>query len=718
MICLPRKKEVQDSEVDPARPSSAHFRLSRVSKSLTLTTITAAILYGCGGGSSGSGAGGQLVAEAPAPAPVPVPTPAPIPAPAPIPIPVPSPLPVTSCYDGGVVNTVGIDDPLYVNSWHLKNTGPTQAVSAVTNNGVAGIDANVENVHKAGAGCTGKGVTIAIVDNALEIGHEDYAGNILAGKSFNFAKNTDDPSPPPNEPTVDHGTGVAGVAAARGWNGKGSRGTAPFASMVGYPTVGVTPAVGTSSDTMNYLAFGATALADATSSVVTLFANRSASVGVFNFSAGSDYGTPTTVDDLDVYTLASKHGTSVLRNGLGAVYFQSAGNEQMGLKGALLADGTKLDIVCTAVRAADAALLGGVIANSAALTCGSPNHEPAGKPYFYQVAAIHNTGVAASYSSSGSSNWITGFGGESGTDEAAIISTDNSGCTSGTNNTANKPSLLAEIGAAITKLIADLFGDASSKDVNCNYTGQMNGTSAAAPSLSGIAALLLEANPQLTWRDVGFILAKTARKVDAGIASGSRAVTFTPSGGSAQNLDEPWLTNSAGFNFQNQYGFGLVDAEAATRLAASYTTPPGRRVATLTAVGTDATTSTVNRVGVNQATVNFANSSAVSGSIQLDLTITNNAGVDVNPGQLQFEITNRATGTKSIVMPAFTSWYVGGKGFKISANGQQKFRLSTNAFYGEGVAGDYVITVFDFSGASGAAGKALTFKPTLTSFSM
>ena len=613
---------------------------------------------------------------------------------------------------------MGADDPFYVNSWHLKNTGPTQLVSAATNLGVAGIDANIENVHKAGKGCTGKGVVIAIVDSALEIGHEDYAGNILAGKSFNFANNTDNPSPALNQKELDHGTGVAGIAAARGWNGKGSRGTAPFASLVAYPTIGVTPAAGTSGDNMGYLAFGAAALADASSRVVTLFANRSASTGVFNLSGGNDYAAPTAINDTAVPTLASKYGTTTLRNGLGAVYFQSAGNEQLSMVEGGLPDGTSRAVICATTLAEDAALLRGVISNPTALTCGSPNHEPAGKPYFYQVASIHNTGRASSYSSSGSSNWITGFGGEYGLDEAAIISTDNTGCSSGANNTANRATLFERLGAAISRLIADLFGDASSKDPNCNYTGQMNGTSAAAPSVSGIAALLLEANPRLTWQDVGFILAKTARKVDTAISSGSRAVTYRPAGGTAQNLTDPWITNSAGFNFQNQYGFGLIDADAATRLATTYTAPAGRRAAPLTAAGTDATTALANRVGLNQATVNFASPAATSGQLQLDLTITNNTGVDVNPGQLQFEITNRTTGTRSILMPAFTSWYVGGKDFKIKASGQQQFRLHTNAFYGENMAGDYVVTVYDFSGASGAPGKALAFKPSLTSYSM
>jgi hypothetical protein len=76
----------------------------------------------------------------------------------------------TTCYDGKVANTVGAEDPFYVNVWHLKNTGPTQVVSAASNKGMAGINTNVEAVHK--------GVTIAIVDSALELGHENLKDNL------------------------------------------------------------------------------------------------------------------------------------------------------------------------------------------------------------------------------------------------------------------------------------------------------------------------------------------------------------------------------------------------------------------------------------------------------------------------------------------------------------------------------------------------------------
>ena len=635
--------------------------------------------------------------------------------------PAPDPTPVVgNCYDGTVNNIVGVEDPFYSNAWHLKNTGPTKAVSAFSNySAVAGIDANVENVHKAGKGCTGKGITIAIVDSGMEIGHEDLRDNVLLGKSWNFDYNTNDPSPALNQLEFDHGTAVAGIAGARGWNDKGSRGIAPFASLVAYSNN--TKISSQAATNMAYLAFGASALADKKQSVTASFGDRADTTSIFNFSRGTDYAGPTDVVDDDTSEAAAKYGTEKLRNRLGAIYFQSAGNEFVDMAGAYLPDSTKMDVNCPKILGDDAALLGGTLSNLAGMSCGNSNHEPTKKPYFYQVAAMHNTGYASSYSSAGAANWITGFGGENGTDDPAIITTDNSGCTSGANNTDNKNNWLKKYGAKIIKLLADLFGDPSSKDTACNYTGTMNGTSSAAPSVSGVAALMLEANPKLTWRDVGYILAKTARKVDPKISSGANAVTFTPTDGSSPwNLDEPWITNLAGFNFQNRYGFGLVDADKAVKLAVKYTAPAGRRSTELTAVGSASTTSQTQLAGVYSSTVTFADATAITGPLRLDLTLTNKTGEAINMGFLQFEVLNTKTKTKSILLPAFTSWYVGGKDdkYKLKDQAQQKFRFQTNAFFGEAVAGTYEIKVIDFSGASGAPGKTLDFKPTLTSYSI
>ena len=80
------------------------------------------------------------------------------------------------------------------------------------------------------------------------------------------------------------------------------------------------------------------------------------------------------------------------------------------------------------------------------------------------------------------------------------------------------------------------------------------GTSFAAPLVAGVVALMLQANPALTWRDVRHILAATAAK-------------DLPS-------DPNWITNGAGLHWNLNYGFGEVDGAAAVAAAASWTNVP------------------------------------------------------------------------------------------------------------------------------------------------
>ncbi len=87
-----------------------------------------------------------------------------------------------------------------------------------------------------------------------------------------------------------------------------------------------------------------------------------------------------------------------------------------------------------------------------------------------------------------------------------------------------------------------------------NYTTSFGGTSSAAPLAAGVIALLLEANPNLGWRDVQHILVESAAKND-------------PS-------NSAWQTNGAGRLFNANYGFGRINATAAVNLATTWTPLP------------------------------------------------------------------------------------------------------------------------------------------------
>ena len=80
-----------------------------------------------------------------------------------------------------------------------------------------------------------------------------------------------------------------------------------------------------------------------------------------------------------------------------------------------------------------------------------------------------------------------------------------------------------------------------------DYTSTFGGTSASAPLVSGIMALGVQANANLDLRMARHLLAQTSVKIDPTQAD--------------------WITNGAGYHFNKNYGFGLIDADAFTQKA-------------------------------------------------------------------------------------------------------------------------------------------------------
>jgi Ca2+-binding RTX toxin-like protein len=95
------------------------------------------------------------------------------------------------------------------------------------------------------------------------------------------------------------------------------------------------------------------------------------------------------------------------------------------------------------------------------------------------------------------------------------------------------------------------------------YTSTFGGTSAATPVVSGVVALMLDANPALGWRDVHDILANSARLTGSTFGGPGTGHEI----GAWQSLGTLGTWNGGGQTYHLSYGYGMVDAFAATRMA-------------------------------------------------------------------------------------------------------------------------------------------------------
>jgi len=71
---------------------------------------------------------------------------------------------------------------------------------------------------------TGRGIRVAVIDSGIQANHPDLSGQLLVNRNFVAGQ---------SEVAEDHGTGVAGIIAAKPDNGLGIAGVAPGARLLG-----------------------------------------------------------------------------------------------------------------------------------------------------------------------------------------------------------------------------------------------------------------------------------------------------------------------------------------------------------------------------------------------------------------------------------------------------------------------------------------------------
>ena len=517
-------------------------------------------------------------------------------------------------------------DPLTFEQWHITNTGQ----KAFSNS--AGMPGEDMRMTRAIADqLSGLGVIMAIVDTGLEIAHEDIYANIIPNGSYNYINKTTDPT---NTTTKgDHGTCVAGIAAAMSMNGKGGRGVAPHTSLKGFNPLGTL-------EEGDFLAsLGGH--------------SRSQNVDIFNMSYGKSATEfiPLSTTEKDLYEKQANR----LRSDKGGIYVKSAGNNFEDIN--IGTSEKPVWYTCTE----HSGVKGLTCMNAAA-------EEEKSRPEVITVGAFNAAGVKSSYSTAGSTLWISAPGGEYGTGSPAIITIDQTGTEKGySRHGINKDKYPFDVGHP-------------TYNPNCNYTNTMNGTSSAAPNTSGAIALILQTNPNLTRRDVKHILAETARKIDPESKDSFVSVSVN---GEDYLASEGWITNKAGYHFHNWYGFGAVNIDDAVAMARIY---KANRLPSLQNKTFDSGLTTFLAIPDNKA-------SGVTRTIDVseDLTIENLfvqlSITHPDTSEVGIEITSPG-GTRSILLNIRSAT-------KEGLNRAGGVTLGSNAFYSEKTKGTWTLKVLD-----------------------
>lgn len=161
--------------------------------------------------------------------------------------------------------------------------------------------------------------------------------------------------------------------------------------------------------------------------------------------------------------------------------------------------------------------------------------------------------------------------------------------------------------------------DLVTTDLKHKCTTRFRGTSSAAPLASGIFALVLEANKNLTWRDLQHLVVKTAVKTSP--------------------EDDGWIRNAAGLWINHKFGFGRLSANNLVDAALQWSPVGDQHNCTITGpldkgniiplsgtleltLNTDAckgTNSYVKKLEHVKVTVSFRLAKAFRGDIEIDI---------------------------------------------------------------------------------------------------
>lgn len=429
-------------------------------------------------------------------------------------------------------------------------------------------------------------VIIAVVDQGIKsVGgvpeNPDFQGNVSDGSSkvyklFDFRSMTANNDAPPG----DHGVSCAGVAAALANNttagsavGVGVAGAAPNARLMGL--------IGPGTEARRLEMFIWAAGLDARSSLGNFPQRISPGADIFTCSIGFGEGFPLSGAARDMFDRITRRG----RGGKGCLALFSAGNGNSNIENNRPYGSYERSFSCAAsTRNSSGGEIRASYSGWGKVAWCAPSHSrylpsgfaaPHNPPHDFAVwtASFLNRGNLPS-----SPTTTTSLRDDANPGDTQIRVNSVSGLSAGMSILVGDPgspgSEPVSINGApdpVTGLVpvSSLMNDHRAGDRviggENHHKNSFGGTSSATPLSAGICALVLSANPRLTWVEAREILRATAVKFDTG--------NNDPVGRWLDRNGVPSNTSGLPPYFSRWYGYGRLNADEAVKAALEYDFP-------------------------------------------------------------------------------------------------------------------------------------------------
>jgi hypothetical protein len=427
------------------------------------------------------------------------------------------------------------------------------------------------------------GIIIAAVDQGIEStagvpDHPEFQGTVSDGSTkvyqlYDFVSLV----PNNDSPLGDHGMGVSGVAAAKADNAavvagevEGLAGAAPNCRIMGL----IYPAAETDIADMYIWAAGF----DPDSIRAGFPAPISPGADIFTTSIGFGSGAPISGLASEMLDYLMTYG----RSGKGCLCFFSSGNadteftvyrpwaayeKSFGMAASTLDDDGTTELrasysdygpVALCAPSHDEYVGGSIIhdppTNYGTWSCDRPG---AGNLIGHEAVSTTLSAAAAAGATSITLASVTGLA----TGDWLLI--DEPGADGGEpTQITGAPDPATGVVPVASLMNSHSSGTVVSSDSN-NYRNDFGGTSSATPLAAGAAALVLSANPDLSWIEARQILRDTAEKIDA--------TNTDPIGQWLDAGGTPSVTSGLPPVYSQWYGYGRIDVEAAVAEAIAYT---------------------------------------------------------------------------------------------------------------------------------------------------